>query len=63
MSDSKVRVDKWLWAARLYKTRSLATTACEQGKISIGNQVVKASRIIKSGDKIQIKTYSEQVIL
>ena len=55
MSDSKVRIDKWLWAARLYKTRSLATTACDQGKISIGNQVVKASRIIKSGDKIQIK--------
>lgn len=53
--DTKVRIDKWLWAARLYKTRSLATTACEQGKISIGEQPVKPSRIVRPGDRIHIK--------
>jgi ribosome-associated heat shock protein Hsp15 len=51
----KVRIDKWMWAVRLYKTRSLATHACEQGKISVNNTAAKASRIVKEGDVIQIK--------
>ncbi len=52
--DDKVRVDKWLWAVRLYKTRSLAAEACEKGKIRIGEQVLKASRILKEGEILLI---------
>lgn len=51
-----VRVDKWLWAVRLFKTRSLAAAACDKGKISISGQQVKASRIVKPGDKISIRS-------
>jgi len=54
-ADAKVRIDKWLWAVRLYKTRSLATTACDQGKIMIQNQPVKASRTVKIGDRVSVK--------
>lgn len=50
-----VRVDKWLWAVRQYKTRTLATTACEQGKIVIQGQGVKPSRHLKIGEEIKIK--------
>ncbi|HRH65302.1 MAG TPA: RNA-binding S4 domain-containing protein [Bacteroidia bacterium] len=50
-----VRVDKWLWAVRQYKTRTLATTACEQGKIIIQGQAVKPSRHIKIGEEIKLK--------
>lgn len=48
------RVDKWLWSVRVFKTRSQATEACKKGKITIDEQVVKASREIKVGDKIVI---------
>ena len=48
----KVRIDKWLFAVRLYKTRSLAAEACEKGKVKIGNMVVKASRTIKINEII-----------
>ena len=51
----KVRIDKWLWAVRLFKSRALASEACEKGKIRIGDQVVKASRNIKPGDIISIR--------
>lgn len=53
--DSKVRLDKWLWAVRQYKTRSIATTACDQGKILINDQPAKASRVVKVGDLVLIK--------
>lgn len=51
----EVRIDKWLWAVRLYKTRSLAAEACKKGKVLIQNVSVKPSRAIKIGDVIQIK--------
>lgn len=51
----EVRIDKWLWAVRLYKTRSLAAEACKKGKVLIQNVSVKPSRAIKIGDIIQIK--------
>lgn len=53
--DGKVRLDKWLWSVRMYKTRSLATTACEQGKILVNDQQAKPSRAIKLNDIIQVK--------
>ena len=50
----KVRIDKWLWSVRLFKTRSLAAEACEKGKVRIAEQTVKASRTVKVGDVIVV---------
>ena len=51
----KIRIDKWLWAVRIFKTRSLAATACDKAKITVGDQHVKASRAIKVGDKLTVR--------
>jgi ribosome-associated heat shock protein Hsp15 len=50
-----VRIDKWLWAARFFKTRSLATRSCELGRITANGQPAKASREVKAGDLLYIK--------
>jgi ribosome-associated heat shock protein Hsp15 len=49
------RIDKWLWAARFFKTRSLASKACELGRIESNGQIVKAAREVKIGDMLQVK--------
>ena len=49
------RIDKWLWAVRIFKTRALASKACTGGKVKIEGTAVKASRNIKTGDIIQIR--------
>jgi ribosome-associated heat shock protein Hsp15 len=53
--ENNLRIDKWLWTVRQYKTRTLATEACEKGRILINDSVVKPSRLVKSGDEICIK--------
>lgn len=52
---STVRLDKWLWAARFYKTRSLATQEIDKGRIQVNGLVAKPSRDVKPGDLIEIR--------
>jgi ribosome-associated heat shock protein Hsp15 len=63
---NEVRIDKWLWATRLFKTRTIAAEACKKNRISIGGVQVKPSRMIKIGDIIQIRkppiTFSFKVL-
>ena len=51
----RLRLDKWLWAARFYKTRSLAAEDIDKGRIQVNDQVAKASRELKAGDRIDIR--------
>lgn len=51
-----VRMDKWLWAARFFKTRSLAARACELGRVRCNNQPVKPARNVRAGEFLQIRT-------
>lgn len=62
----EARLDKWLWAARIFKTRSIAADACKNGRISIGGVKQKASKMVKEGDVIEVRkppiTYSFKVL-
>ena len=53
-----IRIDKWLWAARFFKTRSIASRACELGRVECDGQSVKPSRDIRIGDMLQVKNDS-----
>src|SRR5689334_2733895 len=55
-ATDKVRVDRWLWAVRLYKSRSLAIQACQAGRVKIGGQCVKPSREVRLGEVITAVT-------
>jgi len=55
MSTGGVRLDKWLWAARFYKTRSLATTAINAGEVRVARERVKPARDVKVGDELQVR--------
>lgn len=61
-----IRIDKWMWAVRLYKTRSIAAEACKKGDVSIDGVTAKPSREIKTGDVLHIKrgpvTYHYKVL-
>ena len=60
---TSVRIDKWLWAARFFKTRSKATTACVSGHVSVDGKVVKAAYKLVIGDMIQALTPRGQMEL
>lgn len=70
MAATEERIDKWLWAMRIFKTRTIATDACKKGRISIGSEssevTAKPSRTIKPGDIVNVRkppvTYSFKVL-
>lgn len=51
----KVRIDKWLWSVRIYKSRTLATDACKGGKIKVAGDTVKASYLLSTGEVVSVK--------
>ena len=55
-NEDKLRVDKWLWAARFFKTRSLAAHAVEAGKVLVNGARAKPAKGLKPGDELQIRT-------
>lgn len=63
---NEVRVDKWLWAVRIFKTRTIASEACKKGRVMIDRVSVKPSRIIRVGEVIEVKkppvTFSFKVL-
>lgn len=52
---TEVRIDKWLWAVRLYKTRTIAAEACRKGQVSLGGVNLKPSRMVKVGEVISVR--------
>ena len=52
---NEVRVDKWLWAVRIFKTRTLAAEACKKGRVSVGGAAIKASRMLQRGDVVSVR--------
>lgn len=63
---NEARIDKWLWAARIFKTRSIASDACKNGRVTIGGVNVKPSRPVKCGEVVSVRkppiTYSFRVL-
>ncbi|MDE1949526.1 MAG: RNA-binding S4 domain-containing protein [Burkholderiales bacterium] len=55
MSEARIRLDKWLWAARFFKTRSLAAAEVERGRVGVNGQVAKPARELRVGDRISIR--------
>ena len=62
----EARIDKWMWAARIFKTRTIAAEACKKGRTSINGSQVKPARMVKPGDVVQVRkppvTYSFKVL-
>ena len=54
--SARVRIDKWLWAARFYKTRGLSAEAIDSGKIEVNGERAKRARLVQAGDRIRIRS-------
>ena len=63
---NEARIDKWLWAVRIFKTRSIAADACKNGRVTLNGMNMKPSRTIKEGEVVSVKkppvTYSFKVL-
>jgi ribosome-associated heat shock protein Hsp15 len=59
----KLRVDKYLWAIRIFKTRSLASEACDKGKVRLQGNSIKASKTVNVGDEYEVKTEAKKWII
>lgn len=55
MPEPAVRVDAWLWAVRIYKTRSAATAACRAGHVRVGSEKAKAAQLVRVGDELRVR--------
>ena len=64
--ENEARIDKWLWAARVFKTRSIAADACKNGRVTISGMNVKPSRMVKEGEIVEVRkppvTYSYRIL-
>jgi ribosome-associated heat shock protein Hsp15 len=63
MEKEKLRLDKYLWAIRLFKTRTAAATACEKGRVKMNGEAVKASRVVKVEDSYEVKTEEKRWVI
>ena len=61
--EEKIRIDKWLWAARFFKTRSLASLAAGGGHVQVNGSRVKPSRVVQVGDTLQIRRGQEEIVV
>ena len=62
-AKEKLRIDKYLWSIRLFKTRSLASEACEKGKVKLNGSNVKAAKTVNIGDEYEVKTEAKKWII
>ena len=63
MTDSRVRLDKWLWAARFYKTRGLAVEAIDGGKVHVNGERVKRAKLVQAGDRVELRLPPYEYVL
>ena len=63
MEKEKIRLDKYLWAIRLFKTRTVASTACDKGRVKMNGESIKASRIVKLEDVYEVKTDEKKWVI
>lgn len=63
MEKEKIRLDKYLWAIRLFKTRTVASTACDKGRVKMNGESIKASRVVKLEDVYEVKTDEKKWII
>ncbi len=63
MEKEKLRLDKYLWAIRLFKTRTLAATACDKGRVKSNGEAVKASRVVRINESFEVQTDDKKWVI
>jgi len=63
MEKEKLRIDKYLWAIRLFKTRSQAADACDKGKVKLNGDNIKAAKTVSTGDEYEVKTEAKRWVI
>lgn len=62
-AKEKLRIDKYLWSIRIFKTRSLASDACDKGRVKLNGAAVKASKVVNTGDEYEVKTEARKWVI